>query len=80
MSLAVFIFDAYGTLFDVHACIARYAAEARPEGQRMSEIWPRETARIPWEPDALRSICPFLALTKPPSNSPSAPCPGSPAE
>ncbi len=27
---AIFVFDAYGTLFDVHAAIARFRAEADP--------------------------------------------------
>ena len=37
--MAIFVFDAYGTLFDVHAAIARFRAEAGPDADRMSEIW-----------------------------------------
>ena len=36
---SIFVFDAYGTLFDVHSAIARHRAEAGPEAERMSEIW-----------------------------------------
>ena len=28
---AIFVFDAYGTLFDVHAAIARFRVEAGPD-------------------------------------------------
>jgi len=34
-----YVFDAYGTLFDVHAAIARHRAAAGPEADRFSEIW-----------------------------------------
>jgi 2-haloacid dehalogenase len=34
-----FVFDAYGTLFDVHAAIARHRTAAGPDAGRLSEIW-----------------------------------------
>ncbi len=34
-----YVFDAYGTLFDVHAAIGRYRATAGPEAHRFAEIW-----------------------------------------
>jgi 2-haloacid dehalogenase len=34
-----FVFDAYGTLFDVHAAIGRHRAAAGPDADRFSEIW-----------------------------------------
>ena len=36
---SVYVFDAYGTLFDVHAAIARHRAAAGPDADRFSEIW-----------------------------------------
>jgi 2-haloacid dehalogenase len=39
MKYATYVFDAYGTLFDVHAAVRRHAGEIGPEGQRRSEIW-----------------------------------------
>jgi 2-haloacid dehalogenase len=33
-----YVFDAYGTLFDVHAAIARHRAAAGAEAERLSEI------------------------------------------
>jgi 2-haloacid dehalogenase len=37
--MAIFVFDAYGTLFDVHAAIARFRGEAGPDADRMSDLW-----------------------------------------
>ena len=46
MPIRAFVFDAYGTLFDVHAAVARYRDAAGPEADRFSEIWRTEAARI----------------------------------
>jgi 2-haloacid dehalogenase len=48
MPSPIYVFDAYGTLFDVHACIARYADKAGPDGQRMSEIWRAKQLEYTW--------------------------------
>jgi 2-haloacid dehalogenase len=45
---SVFIFDAYGTLFDVHAAIARFRGEAGPEADRLSEIWRQKQLEYSW--------------------------------
>src|SRR5476651_724334 len=45
---SVFIFDAYGTLFDVHAVIARFRGEAGPEADRLSEIWRQKQLEYSW--------------------------------
>ena len=34
-----FVFDAYGTLFDVHAAIARHREAVGPDAERFSEFW-----------------------------------------
>ena len=39
MTARTFVFDAYGTLFDVHAAIGRHRAACGPDAERMSEIW-----------------------------------------
>ena len=64
MSSPVFIFDAYGTLFDVHAAIARYAAEAGPEGQRMSEIWRGKQLEYTWTLTLSGQYVDFWQLTE----------------
>jgi 2-haloacid dehalogenase len=44
----VFVFDAYGTLFDVHAAIAKLGAAAGADGARMSEIWRAKQLEYTW--------------------------------
>ncbi|HUC51549.1 MAG TPA: haloacid dehalogenase type II [Xanthobacteraceae bacterium] len=43
-----FVFDAYGTLFDVHAAIARYRAAAGPDADRFSEVWRTKQLEYSW--------------------------------
>ncbi len=45
---SIFVFDAYGTLFDVHAAIARFRGEAGPDADRMSEIWRGKQLEYTW--------------------------------
>jgi 2-haloacid dehalogenase len=44
----VFVFDAYGTLFDVHAAIGRYRAQVGPDADRMSELWRAKQLEYTW--------------------------------
>ena len=48
MTFAVYVFDAYGTLFDVHAAVARHAAEAGPQAGRLSELWRTKQLEYTW--------------------------------
>ena len=50
-----FVFDAYGTLLDVHSAIARHRDAAGPDADRFSEVWRHEAARIFLDADARRS-------------------------
>jgi 2-haloacid dehalogenase len=45
---SIFVFDAYGTLFDVHAAIARFREKAGPDAERMSEIWRTKQLEYTW--------------------------------
>src|ERR1700712_5027914 len=45
---SIFVFDAYGTLLDVHAAIGRYRSEAGPEADRLSEIWRTKQLEYSW--------------------------------
>lgn len=44
----VYVFDAYGTLFDVHAAIGRHRAAAGPDAERFSEIWRLKQLEYAW--------------------------------
>lgn len=48
MSSPVFVFDAYGTLFDVHAAIGRHRAAAGPDADRLSELWRTKQLEYAW--------------------------------
>lgn len=48
MPLPVFVFDAYGTLFDVHAAIGRHRAAAGPDADRVSEVWRTKQLEYTW--------------------------------
>ncbi|MGA8967864.1 MAG: haloacid dehalogenase type II [Pseudolabrys sp.] len=45
---SIFVFDAYGTLFDVHAAIARHRAQAGPDADRASAIWRTKQLEYSW--------------------------------
>ena len=62
--MSVFVFDAYGTLFDVHAAIARFRSEAGPDADRMSEIWRTKQLEYTWTLTLAGHYADFWALTE----------------
>jgi 2-haloacid dehalogenase len=46
--MAIYVFDAYGTLFDVHSAAAKYAAEIGPQWERLSQIWRTKHLEYTW--------------------------------
>jgi 2-haloacid dehalogenase len=64
ISSAIFVFDAYGTLLDVHAAIARCRAEAGPEADRMSEIWRTKQLEYSWTLTLAGRYVDFWTLTE----------------
>jgi 2-haloacid dehalogenase len=61
---SIFVFDAYGTLFDVHAAIARHRAEAGPDADRMSEIWRAKQLEYSWTLTLAGRYAEFWTLTE----------------
>ena len=59
-----FVFDAYGTLFDVHAAIARHRAEAGPDADRFSEIWRAKQLEYTWTLTLAGRYADFWTLTE----------------
>ena len=43
-----FVFDAYGTIFDVHSAVMRHAARIGPNAQAMSDIWRAKQLEYSW--------------------------------
>lgn len=48
MSQIIHVFDAYGTLFDVHSAVARLKLQIGPQADRLSEIWRAKTLEYTW--------------------------------
>lgn len=61
---AIFVFDAYGTLFDVHAAIARYRGKAGAEADRLSEIWRAKQLEYSWTLTLAGFYVDFWTLTQ----------------
>jgi len=59
-----YVFDAYGTLFDVHAAVRRHAAEVGPHGQRLSEIWRHKQLEYSWVRALMGEYADFWQLTE----------------
>ena len=43
-----YVFDAYGTLFDVHSAAAKYAGEIGPNWERLSQVWRAKHLEYTW--------------------------------
>lgn len=61
---SIFVFDAYGTLFDVHAAIARFRGDAGPDADRMSEIWRGKQLEYTWTLTLAGHYADFWTLTE----------------
>jgi 2-haloacid dehalogenase len=61
---SVYVFDAYGTLFDVHAAIARHRAAAGPDAERFSEIWRTKQLEYAWTLTLAGHYADFWTLTE----------------
>jgi 2-haloacid dehalogenase len=60
----VYVFDAYGTLLDVHAAIARHRAHAGPDADRFSEIWRTKQLEYSWTLTLAGRYLNFWTLTQ----------------
>jgi HAD superfamily hydrolase (TIGR01493 family) len=58
-----YVFDAYGTLFDVHAAISRHRAAAGPDADRFSEIWRLKQLEYSWTLTLAGRYVDFWTLT-----------------
>lgn len=60
----VFVFDAYGTLFDVHAAIARHREAAGRDADRLSEMWRTKQLEYTWTLTLAGRYLDFWTLTE----------------
>ncbi len=59
-----FVFDAYGTLFNVHAAIARHREAAGPDADRFSDLWRTKQLEYTWTHTLAGRYQDFWTLTQ----------------
>jgi 2-haloacid dehalogenase len=64
MSYAAYVFDAYGTLFDVHAAVRRHAEALGDRGPALSELWRAKQLEYSWVRSLMGAYQDFWALTE----------------
>jgi 2-haloacid dehalogenase len=62
--MPIFVFDAYGTLLNVHAAIARHRMAAGPDAERLSEIWRVKQLEYTWTLTLAGRYVDFWTLTE----------------
>jgi 2-haloacid dehalogenase len=63
MRHSAYVFDAYGTLFDVHAAVRRHAGKIGPDGHMLSEIWRAKQLEYSWVRSLMGAFADFWQLT-----------------
>ncbi len=64
MQPAAFVFDAYGTLFDVHSAAARHADALGEKWVALSELWRTKQLEYTWVRALAGKHCSFWKVTK----------------
>jgi len=59
----IYVFDAYGTLFDVHSAVARHREALGPQADRLSELWRAKQLEYTWTRSLMGAYRDFRALT-----------------
>jgi 2-haloacid dehalogenase len=58
------VFDAFGTLFDVHSAVSRHADAIGPHAQPLSELWRTKQLEYSWVIGLMGHYTPFWTLTE----------------
>ena len=58
------VFDAYGTLFDVHSAVARHREAVGPQAERLSELWRTKQLEYTWTLSLMGEYRDFWVLTQ----------------
>lgn len=64
MAFSIHVFDAYGTLFDVHAAVRRHAEALGPDAAALSETWRVKQLEYSWVHALMDRYEPFWTLTE----------------
>ena len=60
----LYVFDAYGTLFDVHSAVARHREAIGPQAERLSQLWRTKQLEYTWVRSLAGRYRDFAALTE----------------
>ena len=63
-STTTYVFDAYGTLFDVHSAVARLASRIGPDAAAFSELWRARQLEYSWTSSLMDCYVDFWVLTQ----------------
>lgn len=64
MASSVYMFDAYGTLFDVHAAVRQHADKVGPDHALVSDIWRQKQLEYTWMRTMIGRYEDFWGLTQ----------------
>jgi 2-haloacid dehalogenase len=64
MNPGALVFDAYGTLFDVHSVAQRCESLWPGEGARVSQLWRAKQLEWTWQRSLMRRYAPFSRITR----------------
>ncbi|MEJ8473883.1 haloacid dehalogenase type II [Roseibium algae] len=64
MAYAAFVFDAYGTLFDVHAAVRKHAEKLGPDATAFSLVWRQKQLEYSWVRALMGRYQDFWSLTE----------------
>ena len=64
MSPRALVFDAYGTLYDVHSVIQRCDALWPGKGAALSQLWRQKQLEYTWQRSLMRRYAPFSQVTR----------------
>jgi len=76
----LYVFDAYGTLFDVHSAVGRHRALVGAEADCLSDIWRTKQLEYTWTRSLMGAYRDFAALTEEALDFAAARCGGISAE
>lgn len=64
MAFSGYVFDAYGTLFDVHSAVAKHAEKLGEKGAHLSALWRTKQLEYSWVRSLMHSYTDFWSLTE----------------
>src|SRR5437763_10068730 len=64
MPIGALVFDAYGTLFDVHSVVRRCEGLWPGKGAQLSQLWRAKQLEYTWQRSLMQRYVPFSVVTR----------------